>query len=329
MSTTDWFDDMPVVGKMSKGAIATKLREMGDEESATAIEAELSEEQDTETSEARMMTAPSAPGVAAPRGMLPTPRARLFGPRPWQYTAHAFGYLAPAEPGDDPLPIRHAGNIEADVSLKNSRIKITLDRLRVADYPGGSRHHVLFDFYAQNQVADDIEHLHFNATYIVQEAQQAGIVGHPIFVGLNVGGEGVSFRCFTVNVKNDADETFLSFLEGDAFAGGLQLAVTAQPVVGTFSQMALGLTKAIAARNRNVPVQDIFLGLDFSNIATRARLAEGSYIAVQIPDENVALWNWKEWVYNPNSGQIVHRDDHAQMIPFNYIVFSVTRYEEG
>jgi hypothetical protein len=327
MSTTDWFDDMPVAGKMSKEEMAAKLREMGDEEIAAAMEAELGEEKDTEETEVGMMSAPSAESMA-PRGMAPAPRARLFGPRPWQYTAHTFGYLAPAAPGDALLPIRQAGNIEADVSLKNSRIKITLDRLRVADYPGGSRHHVLFDFYAQNQVADDVEHLHFNATYIVQEAQQAGIVGHPVFVGLNVGGEGISFRVFTVNVKNDADEAFLSFLEGDAFTGGLQLAATAQPVVGTFSQMALGLTKAIAARNRNVPVQDIFLGLDFSNIPTRARLAEGSYIAVQIPDENVALWDWQEWVYNPNSGQIVYRDDLKQMIPYNYIVFSVTRYEE-
>jgi hypothetical protein len=33
-----------------------------------------------------------------------------------------------------------------------------------------------------------------------------------------------------------------------------------------------------------VPVQDFYLGLDFSAIATRARLALGSYLAVQVPE---------------------------------------------
>jgi hypothetical protein len=47
--------------------------------------------------------------------------------------------------------------------------------------------------------------------------------------------------------------------------------------------MALNLTKSIATRNRNVPVQDFYMDLDFSTIATRARLAEGSYLASCTP----------------------------------------------
>jgi hypothetical protein len=41
---------------------------------------------------------------------------------------------------------------------------------------------------------------------------------------------------------------------------------------------------ASQSRNRNVPVQDFYLGLDFSAIPMRARLAQGSYLAVQISE---------------------------------------------
>jgi hypothetical protein len=39
--------------------------------------------------------------------------------------------------------------------------------------------------------------------------------------------------------------------------------------------MALGLTKALASRHDNVPVQDFYLGLDTSGTPMGARLAEG------------------------------------------------------
>jgi len=218
-----------------------------------------------------------------------------FQDKPWQHTAHTFGFLARTAPGSTALPIQHAGNIAADPALKNGRIKITLDRLRVSAYPGGGMHRVLFDFYAQNQVPGEVEHLHFNATRRVREGQQAAILGYPIFVGLNVGSEGVAFKCFTINVRNDQDEAFLGFLDSDVFKVGLKLASTAQPAIAPFSQMALGLTKGIAAHNRNVPVQDFYLGLDFSAIPTRARLAEGSYLAVQIPESQQTVWDWYPW----------------------------------
>jgi len=250
-----------------------------------------------------------------------------FQDRPWQHTAHAFGYLAPAPPGSAPLSIQHAGNIAADPSLKNSHVKITLDRLRVAAYPGGGMHRVLFDFYAQNQVPGEVEHLHFNLTCRVHEGEQAASLGYPIFVGLNVGSEGVAFKCFTVNVKNDQDEAFLGFLDSDVFKGGLKLASTVQPAIAPFSQLALGLTKSIAARSRNVPVQDFYLGLDFSSVATRARLAEGSYLAVQIPETMQTVWDWSEWTFNRANGQVVNKAESTQLVPYNYLVFSVSRQD--
>jgi hypothetical protein len=313
MNASTWFEDTPVLGAMPPKDAAAKLRQLGEDETADALETSAREEV---SFGAQPRSAWGAVG-------------QLLAPKPWQHTGHAFGYLAPAPPGDDPLPIRHAGNIPADDTLKNGRVKITLDRLRVADYPGGGMHRVLFDFYAQNQLPGDVEHLHFNATYRVREGEQAAIIGFPIFVGLNVGAEGVAFKCFTINVKNDSDEAFLNALESDAFKTGLQLVSTAQPVIAPFAQLAVGVTKAVASRNRNVPVQDFYMGLDFTSIAARARLAEGSYLVVQIPDTLQAMWDWGEWVYNPNNGRVVQHDDPVQLIPYNYVVFSVSRYEES
>ena len=297
------FNELPVLGNMNHAQAADKLREIGEDEAASALETARNVE------------------TFGKSGFWP------FQDKPWQHTSHAFGYLAPAAPDTELLPIRHAGNIEPDLLLKNSRVKITLDRLRVADYPGSGIHRILFDFYAQNQVHGTVEHLHFNATYRVREGGQAAILGYPIFVGLNVGSEGVAFKCYTVNVKNDDDEALLSYLESDVFTAGLKLTATAQPAIAPLSEMAVALTKSIASRHRNVPVQEFYLGLDFTNIATRARLASGSYLAVQIPETLERVWDWDDWVYHPTSGQVVNKDDPTQLIPYNYLVFSVSQYD--
>lgn len=306
-----WFDDLPVLGRLNLAAAAAKLREIDDDGAALALDAaqrQMVEQQRT---------------FEESRGWWP------FQDKPWQHTAHAFGFLAPALPGSAHLSIQHAGNIAADLTLKNSRLKITLSRLRVAAYPGGGTHRVLFDFYAENQLPNEVEQLHFNSILRVREGEQAAIAGYPIFVGLNVGTEGVAFKCYTVNVKNDADEAFLGFLESDTFKKGLKLATTVQPAIGLLSQTAFALTKAIASRHRNVGVQEFYLGLDFSNIAMGARLAEGSYLAVQIPETLQAVWDWTQWVYNPANGQVVNTLDPTRLIPYNYIVFSVSRYLEA
>jgi len=292
---------------MSAEQIAAKMRELDDDEMAEAL---------TQETPAAMRSF----GLGDKLGS-------LFSPRPWQHTAHTFGYIGQPETGEEALSIEPAGTIAADDTLKNSRVKITLDHLRVADYPGRGMHQVLFDFYAQNQIPSNVEHLHFNATYRVQEGEHAAVIGYPIFVGLNVGCEGVAFKCRTVNVKNDKDEAFLGFLESDAFKEGLRLATTAQPAIGLFSETALGLTKAIGQRHRNAPVQDFYMGLDFSTIATRARLAEGSYMAVQIPESFTTVWRWDEWTYDRSSGRVVNKSDKTQLVPYNYVVFSISRYE--
>jgi hypothetical protein len=91
--------------------------------------------------------------------------------------------------------------------------------------------------------------------------------------------------------------------------------------------MAVALTKSIAGRNRNIPVQDIFLGLDFSKTPGGGRLAKGAYVMVQVPEENRVVWDWKNWVFNLEGGQIVKRTTPKGLIPYNYFVIGIRRHE--
>ena len=88
---------------------------------------------------------------------------------------------------------------------------------------------------------------------------------------------------------------------------------------------ALALLYALLAGLHTV--QDFDLGLDFSTIPMRGRLAEGAYLAVQIPESFQTVWDWAEWVYLPAKGLVVKRDDHQELIPYNYLVFGISRYE--
>ncbi|WP_437692870.1 hypothetical protein [Sorangium sp. So ce176] len=288
-----WFDDLPVIGRL-----------------------------------------PPAQRAAALRALDPTPdaevQARAKGffssvPEPWEHTSHAFGFLPPAAPGSGLVDVLPASQIKADPALKNARIAVKLDRLRVAAYPGRGVHRILFDFYARNQREGGEDDLHFNMVFRAQQGQGAAVVGYPIFLGLGVGASGVGFRCHTVNVKNEQDEALLGVLESDSMRRGLQLLSTVQPALAPLSTMAVGITRALAGRHRNVSVQDFYLGLDFGDSATGARLREGTYFAVQAPEEITASC-WQQWAYNAQGQHLVSRDNPAVPIAHNYIAFSVSRH---
>jgi hypothetical protein len=244
----------------------------------------------------------------------------------WTSTSHAFGYIQPTSK-DGPQPIHALDMIEPDHSLQNARLTITLNQLRVAHYPGGGSHNILLHTSAQNQIADQVEPLHFSATYRVHEGEHAGIQGYPIFIGLGAGLEGITLKCRTINVCNDQDETFLRILSSGTFKAGLRLLSIAQPALVPCSETLFGLAEAIAKRNRNVSVQDIELGLGFRSLPMNGRLAEGVYLAVQIPERSHITWEWKEWVYLPGIGRIVSRSDQQQLIPYNYLAFGIRSYE--
>lgn len=244
----------------------------------------------------------------------------------YKFTEHAFGFIPKSDGSGSSanVDIKDAGNMSADAGLKGKQIKITLDRLRVFEYPGAGLHTILFD-YAQHQTPNvgETQDLHFTQQYRVQEGSGAGITGYPAFIGLKVGGEGVSFKCFTVNVKNEGDQKILGFLGSDVFKKGLQLVNTVNPAVPVISGFATGIVEAFAHRNENVPVQDFYMGLDFSAVQTRAQLKEGSYVAVQVPD--ATAWDWSQWTFKTTNGQIVSKESPSKGIPNNYVVFSVSK----
>ena len=246
--------------------------------------------------------------------------------RPWYYATHQFGYIAPLQASSvEPQPILYPGSISPDDTLKNSRINIRLDRLRVYQYPGRGTHNVMVTFATKNKVGDSEEVVSFNQTYRIPEGNSAGITGYPIFTGLNVGSQGVTLECSTINVKNKEDEAILSALESSTFKTGLELLTTTQPAIAPFTTISLGLVKSLAQKNRNVGVQKLSLGLDFENAALGIRLAEGNYIAVQVPEDNTIDWN--DWVYKPNLGSIVHKENDTSL-EYNYFVFRISRYQD-
>ncbi len=299
---------MKTIGELPPREMAIKLREFGYDHEATLVENQLDN-----------IVIGAMP--AADFGI-----RNFFELKLWQYTAHAFGYIPLTAPGSKLVDINHAGNMTADQTLKNGRVTIRLNTLRIADYPGRGMHRVLFDFQAHNHVdGQQEENIHFAQTYRAQEGETVGIIGYPIFIGLNVGKAGVAFHCSTVNVKNDNDEAILNLLESDTFKSGLKLVKTAQPAIAPLTDMAKGIAEMLASRNRNVPVQDFSMGLDFEQGPGGARLAEGEYVAVQTPQTS---WKWDEWAFDPTRGHIVNKSKPDTLIPFNYISFKVSKYTD-
>jgi hypothetical protein len=299
MSAADWID-VPVLGSLPPEQVAGKLRQVGELADADAVERA-----------AGAVTKAAFPGAWWP-----------FSDRPWQHIGHAFGFVAGV--GGGPLDITDAGQVAPQEDLRGARVKVTLDGLWAAGYPGSGEHKLLFDFYAQSQAPGAVEHLHFSTALRVRNGQMAGVRGQPVFVGLQAGAEGLNFKCFTVNVANADDERFLGFLDSDAFRGGLKLLTSLHPATALFSETTLALTRQIAGRHRNVPMQDFFLGLDFSGLPARAPLAEGTYVAIQVPGAPQGPWRWEDWVMLPG-GQVVSKADQRPPA-YNYVLFTVTRY---
>ena len=299
--------EFKVIGDMRASKAAFKLEELGDNEAATELRYTLEH-------------------VKVDPDFKHTIWIWSKKPKAYQHTFHAYGYISPEKTlAPSPVDVIDAGFIQPDTSMANSKVKVTLDRLRVFDYPGRGVHHVLFDFFAQHQTTNAEEDIHFGQIYRAQEGEGAGITGYPVFIGLKVSPEGVKFRCRTINVKNEDDERFLSFLNGDTFKNGLKLLESSNPLSPVVTEFATGIATSIAERNKNVAVQDFDMGLDFSKIKTRAKLREGSYIAVQAPDVG---WNWSKWQFDPQKGQVVSKTDRTKTIELNYVVFSISKMTE-
>jgi hypothetical protein len=292
-----WFDDVPVLGAMPHDVALAKLLELGEIEAA------------------------SDPGSADGSQAF----ALWDRNKPYQYTAHVFGHIGDMTPAEV-VAVRSVTELTPDHSLQSQPLRIALGKLGVVDYPGGGTHVVLFDFAARHYAtATEAEELHYNVVVRVTEGQRAGLLNVPVFVGLNPGTQGVALHGYTVNVRNEQDEALLGMLESGVVRNGLRLLQTAQPALAPLSQIAYSLTKALAVRNRNVPVQSFVLGLDFAQGPYGAVLRTGAYVAVQVPAELQYAWDWDAWVYDPRVGEVVSRTGPATGLPYNHVVFTVTR----
>jgi hypothetical protein len=288
-SSNRMFPTIPVIGELSGPALQKKLQEMGH---------------------------PIPPATSGS----PKKAGWWTGTGAWKHTTHQFGHIAPST-----RDIKGVDEIEADKNLANQRIDILLNRLRIFEYPGSGQHRILFTFRAQNQLEKMPEPISFSQLFRAEDNAAVAVKGYPIFIGLSVGEVGAAFQGFTVNVKNDNDEALLSFLDSAPFQSGLGLLKTAQPALKPLMDLTLGVTKTLAGRNKNVAVQDFYLGLSLAD-NRGARLATGDYIAVQVPNETTV--HWSDWRYDPHIGTIVNKKDSTQGLPYNYVVFGISRHPE-
>ncbi len=61
--------------------------------------------------------------------------------------------------------------------------------------------------------------------------------------------------------------------------------------------------------------------------AVKLREVGENEAADMLPESLQPILNWDEWVYHPTLGQIVKRSDQRQLIPYNYLIFSISRYD--
>ncbi|BCA58132.1 hypothetical protein [Sphingomonas sp. HMP6] len=241
--------------------------------------------------------------------------------RPWNYSTHVYGFIEAGRNDDGLIPVTPAIRSVADPSLVGRQIKVTLDGFRVAAYPGIiGKHKVLIDFEGRDQAGAEAQDLRFATVLKVGDKESAAISGLPIFTGLTVPGDGLSFKVRTVLLSNEGDQAIIDVLQSSLFKEGLKLMGTVQPALPQLVALAGGVTQNLIRREWNKQVQEFELGLDFSGSRTSARLRKGSYVVVQVPGEN--MWRWDRWALDPSTMALVDAD--GNIAPYNTIVFAVT-----
>jgi pimeloyl-ACP methyl ester carboxylesterase len=259
-------------------------------------------------------------------------RENLTSDAAWKHTDNLYGFIPTHETPDGPVEIVPMQKAPKSPELKNSGLRVTLDRLYVADYPGSGIHHVLFNFSTVHLVEDgkQKEQVHFDATYVTRQGEHAQVQGSTIFLNLNVGQDGLNMKVRTVNVKNEDDTRLIAFLQTETFKQGLQLAKSFNPVIAQVSDTAVSIFKFLSdpSRKQNYAVQQFELGLDFGNIVTHGRLAEGSYVIIQYPGSKVPDWSWDSVAYDIESSRIYLKENKKTPFPYNYVILSISAMDK-
>ncbi|MGR3631596.1 MAG: hypothetical protein ACU0A8_05695 [Limimaricola soesokkakensis] len=239
----------------------------------------------------------------------------------WGYTGSKVGFI-PAGIATGKANIQSATTMAPDEALRCCALKITLDVFYVHSYPGRGKHRILCDFTGKNQAGTEQEGMQFALTVSANDQALAARNSLPIFVGVRVGNEGICFEGKTVNVCSSDDEVMLDALGNPAFKEGLSLLTTAQPVLKPFVGLAQGIVKSVGERSKNAEVFEFGLGLDFSDVQTSAKLRLGSYVVVQTDQ---ADWNWADYEWDADSGEVRPKDKSKNRLELNYMVFGVSK----
>lgn len=283
------------LGFRSHKKIAEHLREIGDDEAAARFEG----------------------ATAAGQSM-----GGLFGDDVWAYTGIMLGFIPPDADVSGMIDIENAFTLKPDATLKNTRVKIALERFWVHSYPGFGTHTVLCEFMGKNQIQGEAEEMRFALTTEANDRSAASVNGSPIFLGVSVGQNGIAFEGRTVNVRSNRDDMLLTALGSGPFRDGLALLTTAQPALKPFVGLAGSLVSSVLGRSRNKQIYYFKLGLDFAEGPTSACLRHGSYVVVQGGQSG---WSWNDFAWNPHSQEVVRRSDGSQ-IEYNYLVFRVSPF---
>ncbi|MFC5506402.1 hypothetical protein [Bosea massiliensis] len=241
----------------------------------------------------------------------------------WAGTDAIYGFIE--EGSQAVLPIVPLASVQPDGSIAGKRVKVTLDRFYVEEFPGFGTHRILCEFSGKNQVAGKTEELNFVATCNARDGQSAGVSGLPVFMGLTVGRNGINLEGRTVNVSSESDDIILGVLDGDAFKKGLELIQTAQPAIKPLASLAEGLVRMVMSRRKNRQIHTFSLGLDFAGSPTSARLRYGSFVVMQVGRKG--NWDWSLYGWNRSTQQIVPQNG-AEPIGQNYMVFGISPFVE-
>lgn len=290
------FDPALSLGALPPTQIAAYLTDIGDLDAAAAY----------------------TPGSVAAQGA-------LWRPHVWAHTGMVLGFIdvAAASISSSVSAIVGASKITAEAALIGSRIKISLDKFYVHQYPGGGEHNILCEFTGKNQVPGDTEDLRYTLRFRAADRASPSLSGVPVFMGITVAADGISFSGRTVNVDSSSDETLLAIMDTPTFRAGLGLLTAAQPVLKPFAGLAGAAVQSVLSRSKNKQVHTFDLGLDFGGGATSARLRLGTYVLIQCND--AAGWNWEEYHWNRDAMALQHKltGKHPE---FNYMAFGVTPY---
>lgn len=297
MSAADWFGDSPCMSMWSGSELVQYLREVGEDLLADELDVPPEEVVRDEF---------------AVRDTLPSLLSRFVR------TTSICGFLPP-----DLGAMKPVATVDPDPELRGKRLRICLEGLHVAKYPGMGRHRLLFDFAVQLQGGKMGRVYHYASEFQARDGETVPVHGFPLFQQLPVGSDGLVLGFQTINMSSQIDETLLSFLATDDFKQGLSLASLTNPLLGQVSAMASTFAAWACQRSRNAKVQEFHQGLRLAAATLGGGLAPGYYVIAQIPIAGESEWRWEDWTVSPTSTRLVTADGRSEGLTFNHVILSV------